>query len=142
MKYNPFIHIRSSKFVVLPGEAEELVNEGMYGKSLALYLKAELPKIGYSVPFICCEDWGWWVEIAGQPFAFGLCIYGQLNEKTKELELSTTVSPEEGRRWSWSRFRFVDTTAAVQKLHADVVSIFEKDPDVRILGINEDPYWE
>ena len=33
-----FIHIRSAKFPVLPGEREELVNEGTYGKALAIYL--------------------------------------------------------------------------------------------------------
>ena len=142
MKYNPYIHVRSPKFVVHPGEDDELVNEGMYGKSLALYLWNELKKNGYEVPFICCEDWGWWMEIAGHPFALGLCIYGQLNEKTNQLELSTTVSPEEGRRWSWSRLRLVDTSPVVQKLHADVVAIFENDPDIRVLGINDDSYWE
>ena len=30
-----FIHVRSKKFPILPGEKEELVNEGMYGKALA-----------------------------------------------------------------------------------------------------------
>ena len=30
-----FIHIRSSKFPILSGEKEELVNNGMYGKALA-----------------------------------------------------------------------------------------------------------
>ena len=34
-----FIHIRSSKFPILPGEKEELVNDGMYGKALAEYLR-------------------------------------------------------------------------------------------------------
>jgi hypothetical protein len=30
-----FIQIRSAKFPVLPGEEEELVNMGMYGKAVA-----------------------------------------------------------------------------------------------------------
>jgi hypothetical protein len=37
-----FILIRSSKFPILPGEKEELVNDGMYGKALAEYLQAKL----------------------------------------------------------------------------------------------------
>jgi hypothetical protein len=54
-----FIHIRSSKFPILPGEKEELVNNGMYGKALAEYLQAKLRNRGYDAPFVCCEDWSW-----------------------------------------------------------------------------------
>jgi len=53
-----FIHIRSTKFPILPGEKEELVNEGMYGKALAQYLQGKLKDRGYDAPFICCEDYG------------------------------------------------------------------------------------
>lgn len=70
-----FIHIRSSKFPVLPGEKEELVNDGMYGKSLALYLQSNLQERGYDAPFVCCEDWGWWVELTTAAFTFGACVY-------------------------------------------------------------------
>ena len=68
------IHIRSAKFPILPGEREELVNEGMYGKALAQYLQGKLRERGYAAPFICCEDWGWWVELKAAPVAFGVCI--------------------------------------------------------------------
>lgn len=33
----PFIRVQSPKFAIVPGEAEELVNDGMYGKALAEY---------------------------------------------------------------------------------------------------------
>ena len=72
-----FIHIRSTRFPILPGEEEELLNEGTYGKALAEYLQAELAKRGYDAPFVCCEDWGWWVELKA-PFTFGVCIYVSL----------------------------------------------------------------
>ena len=42
-----FIHIRSAKFPILPGEKEELVNEGMYGRALAEYLQARVRDRGY-----------------------------------------------------------------------------------------------
>ncbi len=32
-----FIHIQSSRFPIMEGEKEEIVNEGMYGKSLAIF---------------------------------------------------------------------------------------------------------
>jgi hypothetical protein len=98
---NPFIHIKSAKFPILPGEEDELVSEGTYGKALARYLEARLKDRGYDVPFICCEDWGWWVEIRGQPFSLGLCVY-KFAEETQEL--CFTISREPGRRWSWTRF--------------------------------------
>ena len=75
-----FIQIKASKFPVLPGEREELVNDGMYGKALAQYLQAKLVDLGYNAPFICCEDWGWWVELRGAPFVFGVCIYSRVGE--------------------------------------------------------------
>ena len=53
-----FIHVKSSKFPILSGEKEELVNDGTYGKALAEYLRVKLMERGYSVPFGCCEDWG------------------------------------------------------------------------------------
>jgi hypothetical protein len=46
----------------------------MYGKALAQYLQLKLGERGYDAPFICCEDWGWWVELKA-PFTFGVCIY-------------------------------------------------------------------
>ena len=67
---------RSAKFPVLPEEDGELVNEGTYGKALAQYLEARLKERGYDSPFICCEDWGWWVQIRGQPFTLGLTLKG------------------------------------------------------------------
>jgi hypothetical protein len=69
MNANRFIHIKSAKFPVLPGEEDELVNGGTYDKALAQYVHSELKKRSYRIPFICCEDWGWWVEIEGQFYA-------------------------------------------------------------------------
>jgi hypothetical protein len=39
---NAFIHIRSAKFPILPGEDGELVHPGMYGKAHAHYLQERL----------------------------------------------------------------------------------------------------
>lgn len=130
---NPFIHIKSAKFPVLPGEEDELVNEGTYGKALAQYLEARLKDRGYDVPFICCEDWGWWVQIRGQPFSLGLCVYGGPDlGKTQELCLTISMAP--GRHWSWTRFRFIDTTSFIEKLFGDLKAILSEDPDIQVLG--------
>lgn len=131
----PFIRVRSPRFGVLPGEAEELVNEGMYGKALAEYLTDRLRDRGYDAPFFCAEDWGWWVELAGFPFSFGVCIYGrQLADG--QLDLYVTDGATAARRWSWRQFRYISTTEAVAKLHADLIAVFEADPEVRVLAVD------
>jgi hypothetical protein len=136
---SPFIHIRSAKFPVLPGEEDELVNEGTYGKALAQYLEARLKDRGYDVPFICCEDWGWWVEIRGQPFSLGLCVY-KGPEDTQES--CFTISKEPGRHWSWTRFRFIDATSRIEKLFSDLKVILSEDIDIQVLGYPADfPSW-
>lgn len=137
MTERPFIHVRSKEFIILPGEAEELVNEGTYGKVLAVYLERALAERGWEVPFVCCEDWGWWVEIGGQPYTLGLCVYGAPDlAETNELAVKCSLDP--GRRWSWRRFRFVDTSPRVERLNADVLAVFEGDPEIEVLGYLDD----
>jgi hypothetical protein len=136
-----FIHIRSAKFPILPGEKEELVNEGMYGKALAQYLQVKLGERGYNAPFICCEDWGWWVELKAAPFTFGVCIYCG-PEREGPLDLYCTDGATAPKKWSWRRFRFVDTTHYVTKSHNDLVSIFRDDHDVQVLATDLDSPFE
>lgn len=132
----PFIHIRSAKFPVLPGEEDELVNEGTYGKALAQYLETQLKARSYDVACICCEDWGWWLELRGQPFVMGVCVYGS-PDLPKTHELCVTISPEAGRCWSWRQFRFVDRTGPVTKLFAELREILVADPAIEVLGYPE-----
>ncbi|MES2505499.1 MAG: hypothetical protein V4599_02275 [Verrucomicrobiota bacterium] len=133
----PFIHIRSSKFPILPGEAEKLVNEGTYGKALAEYLAVHLRDQGYEVPFTCCEDWGWWVEIVGQPFSLGCCVYGA-SDSPDSPDLCVKVSRDPERKWNFFRFKMIDTSARVEKLFSDLKAIFEADQEVQVLGYPED----
>ena len=131
-----FIYIKSEAFPILPGEAEELVNEGTYGKSLAQYLQIQLKARDYDAPFICCEDWGWWLEILGQPFTLGVCIYGSSN-LSESHELCVSVSERSRRRWSWRAFKSIDTAPRVNKLFSDLGSIFSSDGEIQVLGYPE-----
>ena len=133
---NCFIHIKSRKFPVLPGEDEELVNEGTYGKALALHLEARLQERAYDVCFVCCEDWGWWVEVSGQPFTLGVCVYGSPDLAQGE-ELCVSVSEKPRRKWSWSKFGYIDTAPRVNALFADLCRIFTEDGEVQVLGYPE-----
>lgn len=134
---NKFIYLKSAKFPILPGEEEELVNDGMFCKSLALYLQDKLKGLGYNAPFICCEDWGWWVELKAAPFAFGVCIYSFSGDDPVREFVCTdgTTGPKE---WSWKRFRFVDTSPWVKTLNEDLLKIFQADVDVQIVGITDE----
>jgi len=41
--------IETCKFPILPGEDQEIVNEGMYGKAFCQYLESALPLAGVRV---------------------------------------------------------------------------------------------
>ena len=132
-----FIHIRSSKFPILPGEEAELVNDGLYGKALALYLQEKLNQHGCDSPFICCEDWGWWVELMTAPFALGICIYC-INVDDAASEFVCTDSILGPRKWSWKRFWFMDTAPWVKQVHETLVNIFQSDQEVQIVEITDE----
>lgn len=128
------LHLKTAKFPVMDGEEEEMVNEGLYGKAISLHLKETLSGVGYHVPFVCCEDWGWWVEIKGFPFAIGLCVYCFENEPGTLAEYAIMSSVTGEQKWSWKRFRRVRTTEMVGKLMDDVESIMKNDKDVQVIG--------
>jgi hypothetical protein len=132
-----FIHIRSSRFPILPGEKEELVNDGMYGKALAEYLQSRLRERGYDVPFVCCEDWGWWVELRGAPFTFGVCIYSGPGEDGP-VDFACTDGAPGPRKWSWKKLRVLDTSPWADKLHDDLMAIFRADDEVEIAGVTDE----
>jgi hypothetical protein len=135
--WEQFIHVRSPKFAALPGEEDELVNPGMFGKALSLYLQEKLAEKGHEVPTFNCEDWGWWVEVAGPPFPFGVCVYcGAAQDGTHEYAcLVGLTSPS---KWSWKQFRKIDATPWARKLFEDLVAVFESDPQVELVAITED----
>ncbi len=133
MTANPFIQIRSPMLRIMPGEDAELVNEGMYGKACAQYLKSNLAGRGYSVPFVACEDWGWYLGIKGLDFPCGIGVYGMQIEDSQDLDLCVTVLTPKGKKWNWSKLRSIDTTADVTKLHDTIRSIFEDDFEVEIV---------
>ncbi|HWM91249.1 MAG TPA: hypothetical protein VN493_10815 [Thermoanaerobaculia bacterium] len=134
-----FIQIRSTKFPILPGEEEELLNEGTYGKALAEYLQAELTKRGYDAPFVYCEDWGWWVELKA-PFTFGVCIYSGPKEDGP-VEYVCTDGAQGGRVWSWRKLGFIDTSPFVARLGEDLMAIFQADPDIETTGTTDEFPW-
>lgn len=131
-----FLHIRSRKFPVVPGEEEELVNPGMYGKALALYLQERLRDRGWVAPWLNCEDWGWWVSING-PVEIGVCVYC-CTQGGAPTEYAVCDGMLSTKKWSFRSFSFVDYTPLRDKLRNDLKEIVSSDPEIEFLGIKCD----
>jgi hypothetical protein len=136
-KMDKFIHIKSDRFLPLPDEENEMVNEGMYGKALSVFLQEQLKKLGYDAPFYCCEDWGWWIELKGFPFTFGVCIYS--SDRNEEImEYAVTDGALTKKKWSWKKFGFIETEFYSEKLFHDLQAIVEKNDGMEMIGISDD----
>ena len=127
------IEIQSDIFPILPGEDEEIVNEGMYGKALCMYLEKELPSFGLAVNFYCAEDWGWWIEVSENEFILPLCIYtfepiGSVPEK---YYIQSSIT--EPKRWSWKKFKKLDLSSEVTSILDKVENALLHDNEIHIV---------
>ncbi|GHC68842.1 hypothetical protein [Roseibacillus persicicus] len=139
---SPFLHIRTEKFPVLPGEEEEIVNPGTFGKSFAQFIEGTLKRAEYDVPFIVCEDWGWWVEVKLPQCRLGITCYRDHDENTM-CDFACSPSPPKERVWSWTRFRFVDIAAELVQIRRTLVEAFTADPEINFLGeVDEIPLYQ
>ena len=132
------ILIETSKFPVLEGEEAELVNEGMYGKALCLYLEKELPQLNFNVPSFCCEDWGWWVTVNSGKFEMGLCIYSDPDSGDQPTRYAIMSSITEGEKWLWSRFRKIDMSQDVTQIMDAVEKLFNEDSEITQVSRHDD----
>ena len=132
------VAIKTKKFPILEGEEDELVNEGMYGKALCLYLENKLPLAGIKVPFFCCEDWGWWIEVNDGEFIMGLCIYSDPEAVNSPERFAIIASITKETKWSWSKFKKVDISDKVLKIMDTVESIFRDDNEIESTSRNDD----
>jgi hypothetical protein len=127
------ITIRSDKFPVLPGEEEEIYNDGMFGKALALYLKENFEQRGYIVPSYGAEDWGWYIEIECFEVVLEYCIYCYaLGEGLNEYCISE--GPVKSKVWLWSKFKYVETKPHKDILFDDLLSIIVADKDIQLIN--------
>ncbi|RBP40402.1 hypothetical protein DES53_108109 [Roseimicrobium gellanilyticum] len=135
-----FFHIRSAKFPVLPGEEEEIVNPDTYGKAFATFIRDGLLQRGWNSPFLCCEDWGWWIEMQLPDTSFGICCYRQ-GEDNGECDLICSPSPDSDKKWSWKKFRRVNIGPDLRRLEADLESLFREDPEIQWMGKLDEMPW-
>ncbi len=138
---NSCIRIATSKFLILDGEKEEIVNENMYGKALCLYLESELPKIGIKVPFFCNEDWGWWLDVIDGDFSMALCIYSDPDANGDPKSYGIMPSIKNAKKWSWSKFRKIDVSKNVMKIMDEVAELLQNDSETtKLTRHNDFPY--
>lgn len=61
------LEFRSSEFPAYPDEEKE-INPGRFGKRLAEFLVAELPRTGFEIANVSAEDWGWRIDLEHDAF--------------------------------------------------------------------------
>jgi hypothetical protein len=130
--------IETCKFPILPGEDQEIVNEGMYGKAFCQYLESALPLAGVRVVCFCAEDWGWWLDVECSGFRMGLCLYADPAARQAPERYALLPSVQQGRTWSWLRLAMVDHTASVLKLMGVVARTLEEDSDISSVTWHDD----
>jgi hypothetical protein len=135
---NTCVAIETKIFPLLEGEEDELVNEGMYGKALCKYLNNKLPLAGIEVPFFCCEDWGWWIEVKDNEFKMGLCVYSDPDAEKDPEKYAIISSITNGKKWSWSKFKKIDMTEKVLKIMDTVDKIFREDHEITSVTRHDD----
>jgi hypothetical protein len=125
--------IETKKFPILDGEDKEITNKRMYGKALCQYLETELPKAGINVPFFCNEDWGWWLEVVRNDFKMALCIYSDPDAHENPERYALMPSIQKAKKWSWSKFRNIDSTKDVLKIINIVEHVLKSDGDIPVV---------
>lgn len=125
------IEIHTSKFPILDGEDDELVNEGMYGKALCQYLERELPKVGIETPMHCCEDWGWWLEVRFDTLTMGLQIYSDPASEGSPTKYAILPSITSDTQWSWRKFSRIAVGDRVTEVMNRVADVFSNDQEIR-----------
>lgn len=140
---NTCIVIKTDKFPILEGEDEEIVNEGMYGKALCMYLEEKIPTIGLEAPFYCNEDWGWWFEVKEGEFTLPLCIYsdpeGAPEVNPKQYVILSSITNE--TKWSWRKFRKVNVSKSVTSIMDAVEELFLRDSQItEVKRLDEYPF--
>lgn len=132
------IRIESKKFTVMDGEESELVNEGMYGKALGLYLKESLPDAGVNTGSLVCEDWGWWLDVQLEELKMGLCIHCDPDADGNPETYAILPSIQTPKIWSWKKLSKQDRSTSVLNIVDRIVTIFESDPEVARVSRHDD----
>lgn len=129
-----FVHIRTDLFQPMPGEEEEVINEGMFGRALAEYLQQELRKLGMESGNAFHEDWGVYLEVRSKA-RLGLCLYAGPSGDGKLSEWVVSDTATHRRQFRWRKLQWIDIGDEIDALRAAVLAIFRQDPQIEVLSI-------
>ena len=130
---------KSTLFEIEPGEDEE-INPRMYGRQLALWLKAKLEQRGYTVEDVIPEDWGRCLMCSRDPFLLWVGCGNVVDYATakpgdpppKKEEVVWHCFPA-AEVFFWKRlFRKIDTAPAVAQLDAALREILSGGPEITL----------
>ena len=131
-------HIKSSKFPVLQEDLDECCNPGTYGKSLADFLGAQLTNQGYIINDIFAEDFGWWIELELRGLSSHIIL--RRSNDTEDMADYAIALDNKNKKWSWSKFRFIDLSSIQTDLEDKVEKILESDADIELIARDFDSY--
>lgn len=135
-----FLHIRTKKFPILDGEEDEILNAGVFGKAFSQFIESSLKNAGFEIPFIACEDWGWWVEVKLPSTSIGITCYREHDSNT-DCQFVCSASPEKDKVWSWAKLRRIDIGPDLTAIRNTLTRAFEEDPMIEFLGeLDEMPF--
>lgn len=125
----------STLFNIEPGEDED-TQPGIYGRQLAVWLKAQLEGHGYSVEPVIAEDWGYCLICSRTPFLLWVGC-GNMEDGLKEVEPSRIVwhcfAVAEVPFWK-GFFKKPDTRLALTQLDSDLHAILLAYTEIALVG--------
>jgi len=131
------IHFRTSIFPPLPNEAEELVNEGMYGKAVCQFLERELPQRGFEVIRYVAEDWGWWIEVENSVKSLELAIYSGGHD-ISEMDYAILLDIRKPSFFSLKKMKRVSRETEMKSLQSALEDLISSTPNVKLMSITEE----
>lgn len=132
----PFLHIRSQLFPVLPGESDEIVNPDTWGRALSDFISKGLTALGYKCDF-GVEDWGWSVVVSRDGCLNEVGIYSDKSQESQQTDYVVTLMREGRRRFSLKRLKHIDDTAWCDTLNADLQKILVVE-GVEVVSVTDD----
>jgi hypothetical protein len=130
----------TQKFEIELDEDEE-INPRMYGRQLAVWLKAQLENAGYVVEEIINEDWGRCLVCARDPFMLWVGCGSRADYDTahpgdpppNHAEVVWHCFATAEVSFLKRLFRKIDTAPAVTKLHTDLGRILQAEPAITLV---------
>jgi hypothetical protein len=125
----------SDLFELEPGEDEE-INPGIYGRRLAVWLRAQLEQRGYTVERIINEDWGRCLICSREPSLLwvGCGNIGENPGQDSSFKAIVWHCFTVAEVPFWKRiFKNPETAAALAKLDADLRSVLDAQPDINLV---------